>query len=88
VSEPVELSDWVQDPDGTLTYRRQNEATNVELARRAAAGLDPADPWTGGTMRPSGDVPPPVVAWVPMTMGDPTWWAIVENPHAVIPPGG
>ena len=44
-------------------YRRQNEAANNELQRRAAQGVDTTDEWLGGEVVPSGDVPPYFIDW-------------------------
>jgi hypothetical protein len=75
VTDGVEIQDWVLEPapDTTATYRRQNEATNVELQRRAAVGVDLSDPWLGGTIRPSGEghIPgiPPEPGYLVPTLG-------------------
>lgn len=54
-SQPMngcEVRDYVVNPDETRVLRMQNEAANVELARR------------GETTVPSGEVAPYAIAWV------------------------
>lgn len=48
-----EVRDFVQHPDGSQVLRMQNEAANVELARRGQPELQ----------EPSGEVPPDAIWW-------------------------
>lgn len=71
----LEITDLVSVAGDPLVYRRlQNEASNVELARRSAEGWTHVD-----AQHVSGDVPPDAVVWEPMLIGDALWQALVDD---------
>lgn len=73
MTAPLEVTDLV-DVNGTLYRRMNNEAANVELARRGQ----------GGSV--SGELPPDAIEWEPMAYGDPLWVAIASGTLAPAPP--